>query len=252
MMGAPFDEAHPEDGKPRRVRITRGFYLDQFEVTVAQFARFLRSHGNRCGEADCFNNAYEPPIDISNERFEVRPGTETLPMAHVAFRVAVAFCEWAGKRLPTEAEWELAARHDPVSKQDRLYPWGDTYRDGVTNCARDECNDGYPLEAPVGAFREDRSPIGAYDMGGNAYEWVNDCYRKNVECGDPCVDPSITDHCDQICEDRRGKQVCWEGFLVRGGSTATPITSLRASARTSSPAEAGGGIRCVRAGLAPR
>ncbi|HEY5933250.1 MAG TPA: SUMF1/EgtB/PvdO family nonheme iron enzyme, partial [Kofleriaceae bacterium] len=185
LMGAPFDEARAEDGKPRRVRITSGFYIDQYEVTVEQFAKFMRAQGKRCLNGACVFNDSEANIDVATDQFVVRAGTERLPADGVFLSAAIEYCGWAGKRLPTEAQWELAARHDPITQNDRLYPWGDVYEHGVTNCAPGKCDDGFDYISPVGAMSRDRSAIGAYDMGGNLSEWVNDCYRQDAAC-DPC------------------------------------------------------------------
>jgi formylglycine-generating enzyme required for sulfatase activity len=242
-MGAPYEDDKPQDGKPRRVRITRGFYLDQYEVTVEQFAMFMRKQGTRCLNGACLRPASEPTIFDTTDDFDIRPGAERLPIEFALLPAAVDYCRWVGKRLPTEAEWELAARHDPITNRERLYPWGDSYKNGVTNCARETCDDGFDNTAPVGKFATDRSPIGAYDMGGNVSEWVNDCYRQDFAC-DPCIDPSITTDCEQVCVGSGSSSRCFDQVSVlRGGDASLDL--LKAKNRIQALGGVGGGIRCA-------
>ncbi|MDQ3364603.1 MAG: formylglycine-generating enzyme family protein [Myxococcota bacterium] len=246
VMGTPVDPKRPEDGPARRVRISKSFYLDQYEVTVEQYARFLRARGNnRCGEAGhwCHGSSAPGPIDLRSGRYEVKPGTERLPI-DVVVAGAEAYCAWAGKRLPTEAEWELAARHDPKTGEDRVYPWGNTYRRGVTN-AFEAIEPKRGTFAPVGAFAEDRSAIGAYDMGGNRSEWVADCFSTTFDCAEPCVDPRVTTGCERICTEGTSIE-CAPGRQLRGGDRMSDPQYLASKHRHAvMPVWSGGGIRCA-------
>jgi formylglycine-generating enzyme required for sulfatase activity len=232
VMGTPVNADRPKDGPARRIRISRDFYIDEYEVTNEQFARFLRSRGNNhCGTNTC----------AANEPFEVKAGAARLP-ADVSFDGAQAYCAWAGKRLPTEAEWEFAARHDPLTGVDHRYPWGDVYKKGVTNCWDVKGTERASLVA-VGTYTSDRSSVGAYDMGGNFSEWVADCYSLVFSCPDGlCVDPLHNANCEQVCSD---DGECETARELRGGAYTSEPESIDSKARTSSFSDGGGAVRCA-------
>lgn len=139
-----------------------GFYIDKFEVSNAQYAEFLATTG------------YHPPHLWHQENYNA----PEQPVLDVNWFEMKQFCEWAGKRLPTEAEWEKAAR----GTDGRLNPWGnqslkedDIYRANYNEFG-DRDADGFTFSAPVGSFPKGISPYGVYDMIGNAKEWVADWY----------------------------------------------------------------------------
>ena len=161
--------------------IRRPFYMDKNEVTVAQFKEFLKNT----------NYQFSGQLDDVYQYSE----TDQHPMIYVSWHDAVAYCQWAGKRLPTETEWEHAARGGLNSKR---YPWGDqlpsgklcNYADkqaksilqeiaGRTNWADLRVNDKHALTAPVGSYVP--NGYGLFDMAGNVWEWCQDWYDKQEE-----------------------------------------------------------------------
>ena len=191
----------PGDLPPRPVRITRDLAVDQYEVTIEQFLRFANAHDNRCardhaGDTACANRH---DFEIVAPRLPLRPKpAHARQPIYVTYQRASEYCAWVGKRLPTEAEWLLAALRDPATGATRVFPWGDTFRKGIMNCGEDpgECEDGTRLNSPVGAFPSDVSATGILDLGGNVDEWVRDCWTANPQCdGTPCTDPLFDDGC---------------------------------------------------------
>jgi len=184
QMGS--DEADPdadEDEFPQHSVTLDGFWIDQTEVTNAQFAAFLNDQGNQTEggltwldqeDEDCL-------IEQSGGEFRPKSGYGDHPVTQVSWHGAKAYCEWVGARLPTEAEWEYAAR----GPEGRAFPWGDGF-DGTrlnycdANClghwADKAVDDGYADAAPVGSYPGGASWCGALDMAGNVWELVADWY----------------------------------------------------------------------------
>ncbi len=248
-MGTPAEPSRPQDGPVRQVRISHTFYIDQYEVTVAQFARFLREQGtSECNRTNgfCTWHTWPYPRDPYDYKHGFAPDPEMarLPMT-VHLAAARAYCEWVGKRLPSGAEWEFAARHDPATNADRVYPWGNEYRRGITNdfgaVVRDR-----GIETSVGTFPTDRSAVGAYDMGGNVSEWVADCFTKDRSCTTPCVDPVWTTNCEMSCDEQTGGD-CVRAQEIRGGNTSAPPEWNLSAGKTrgDGPVDSDEGFRCV-------
>jgi formylglycine-generating enzyme required for sulfatase activity len=149
--------------RPRPVFIS-DVWIDRTEVTVARYRQCVAA--GRCRE---------PPYAAGGERFN-RPD---LPVVLVTWSDASGFCAWAGGRLPTEAEWERAAR----GLAGRRYPWGNVYNPNLSNHGRlayDELDpdDGFIELAPVGSYPDGRTPDGIADLAGNVEEWVGDWYQE--------------------------------------------------------------------------
>lgn len=214
------------------------YWIDRREVSVARYRACV-------GAGACA----PPPYAEGGERFD-RPD---YPVVLVSWNDARRFCAWRGGRLPTEAEWERAARgparkdpgagrprtEDEIASKGRRYPWGDVYNPFLSNhgaWAIDDLDarDGFLELAPVGSFPDGRTSEGLEDMAGNVQEWVGDWYAPEYPKAD-AVNPKGPD-----AGDRR---------VVRGGSYLHARAWLRGAARDKeSPAERTSwiGFRCAR------
>jgi formylglycine-generating enzyme required for sulfatase activity len=143
------------DEHPERKLFLPSYYIDLYEATNSQYLRFVEATRSR------------PPISWPNGR--ILPGRENYPVTDVNWYEADRYCHWMGKRLPTEAEWEKAAR-GPHGFE---YPWGSQYDSQKANAG----DTGRGDLTPVGSFTSGRSPYGTYDMAGNVWEWTQDWYQ---------------------------------------------------------------------------
>jgi len=148
LMG--YDHRHPDE-RPQHTATVSSFAIDLYEVTNRQYKAFIDSTGRAA------------PISWANGAFP--PGKEQHPVAFVTWQEAHDYCRWIDKRLPTEAEWEKAAR----GEDGRLYPWGNEFDPKKANTPQSHLGD----TTPVGSFPAGRSPHGLYDMGGNVWEWTD-------------------------------------------------------------------------------
>jgi formylglycine-generating enzyme required for sulfatase activity len=166
-MGSATGDA---DERPAHQVYLDSFLIDRHEVTVDQYAAFLQETGTSSP------SDWRTMNQLSNKK---------RPVSNVDWADAAAYCKWAGKRLPTEAEWEKAAR----GTDGRLYPWGNeppTPRHA--NYGQTGSSNNGAL-APVGSFEEGKSPYGLYDMAGNVWEWVSDWYDHDYYRASPPRNP---------------------------------------------------------------
>ncbi len=206
-----------DEESPRHELYLDAFYIDRFEVTTARYAKFLAATGSA-----------HPPDGW--EKLDLNRGAE-LPVVGVDWNDAVAYCRWVARRLPTDAEWEKAAR----GGDGRRYPWGDatpTSAHANHQNASPEAYDG-GLTA-VGAHPTGRSPYGVDDLAGNAAEWVADWYAESFsrsEVRNPKGPESGTAH------------------VIRGGGRFDPGERLVAAKRYHGNPELRAediGFRCAR------
>jgi eukaryotic-like serine/threonine-protein kinase len=152
--------ANFEDRPTHRVTLSQGFFLGKVEVTCAQLVR-------------CADEV--PQLALVGQLAATALDLQT-PAHSLSWDDARAYCAWAGLRLPTEAEWEFAAR----GVDGRIFPWGNDPRSPLqANGPGDR--DGYESASPVGSFPEGASPWGALDMAGNVFEWVEDVFADYTE-----------------------------------------------------------------------
>ena len=147
------------DEKPERRIMLDAYWIDRFEVTYGNYLAFVSATGHR------------KPISRYVKHFE-KLSAPMQPAVYVSWDDADEYCRYREARLPTEAEWEKAAR----GSNGFLWPWGNEDKQGWANTGNAD-----PVEftAPVGSFSQDRSPFGIYDMDGNAMEWVADWYQED-------------------------------------------------------------------------
>ncbi len=208
--------AYGADETPRHLVRIRPFAMSVYEVTFADYDRFAKATGRR------------KPSSNGLDR-------NTTPVFNVSWDDALAYAKWLSKqtgkkyRLPSEAEWEYAARAGATSS----YWWGTDKGKGMAHCF--DCNTELNTSRPAKVGSYPPNPFGLYDTAGNVYEWVHDCYHRNYQ-GAP-DDGSV-----------------WEGGdcsvrVVRGGAFRSPATSMRVENREKFPSNQGQynvGIRLAR------
>lgn len=163
LMGS--DDEYP-DARPQRQVYVEAFWIGKYEVSNEEYKQFIDAtgHGVPYVEAD-----WTDPYDWDPVTRAYPAGKARYPVVLVSWHDAQAYCRWAGKRLPTEAEWEKAAR----GTDGRRYPWGDEWDRTKANsfeCGRGEAS-------PVGMYDEGASPYGVLDMAGNVWEWTASKYE---------------------------------------------------------------------------
>ncbi len=254
-MGSEGDPDAAADEAPRH-RISLGaFWIDRTEVTRAMFARFVQAteyetvaeqlggtHGFVGGEFNAIpGGSWRRPHGPDGPASP----PDDHPVVAVGWRDATAYCQWAGRRLPTEAEWECAAR----GWDGLRYPWGEALVDGTRanladrnaglRWAHPEIDDGFAETAPVGHYPAGASPFGALDMAGNAWEWVGDWY-------DPAYYAASA-----AARDPRGPDG-GDSRALRGGGYSDDAAHLRSARRSKDDLDYSsidGGFRCALTAL---
>jgi formylglycine-generating enzyme required for sulfatase activity len=287
LMGTNDKESFPSE-RPAHLVQVEGFWMDEYDVTDAEFAKFVQATG--------YPTTAERPVNWEELKEELPPGTpkpddgalapgslvfiptsgpvplndlsawwrwvpganwrhpegpgssiqgrENHPVVQVSWYDAVAYAQWAGKRLPTEAEWEFAARGGLESKR---YVWGDDFKPGRRYMAntwqgvfpvRDSGEDGFVGTSPVGSYPA--NGYGLYDMAGNVWQWCSDWYR---------VDAHIEAASKSVCRDPAGPAESFDPAdlyapkrVVKGGSflcNPSYCESYRPSARRGTPPDTG-------------
>lgn len=207
------------DESPVRTLYLETFDIGRYEVTQAEYKRFIDATGHRAPTTCDFGKVNWNPAEQPNH-----------PVVCVSWYDAQAYCQWGGQRLPTEAEWEKAAR----GSKGLLYPWGDNKvvcdRAAFSGCMGEEAG-----LRPVGSKSPGTSPYGLYDMAGNVWEWVQDWYDPNYYRQAPDHNPPGP---------AQGKTK-----VLRGGGFGHDPSALRASNRSDiepTHRNESTGFRCVR------
>ncbi|MCF8720124.1 formylglycine-generating enzyme family protein [Nitrospina gracilis] len=143
-----------DDESPEHIALTEAFYIDLYEVTNEKYREFVKATG------------HEAPFHWPDGNLP--KGKEKHPVTYVNWHDADAYCKWKGKRLPTEQEWEKAAR----GEDGNIYPWGNVW---VLTKSNNPYKGSTGTE-PVGSYPDGRSPYGLFDMSGNVWEWVDSYY----------------------------------------------------------------------------
>jgi len=204
QMGG-LDPSSALDEKPVHKVDMKGYWIDKVEVTNAMF--LLCVQAGAC-------NPPQSTTSKSHSSYFNNAEFNDFPVVNVTWDSARQYCEWAGRRLPTEAEWEYAARGNTVN----TYPWGEDKPDDA------RANFNYTLSdtSQVGSYPAGASPFGVLDMAGNVYEWTNDYYDSKYYTSGPASNP-IGPELRTAYFDR----------VVRGGSYADPEVSIRVAKRAS-------------------
>lgn len=238
LMGrAPTDNAAFPNESPQHKVVLDHFRIDKTEVTNAMFSAFVEDTAyvtdaeRKEGEANSLKDGDWQSDDEANWKHPFGAtsniiGKDQYPVSQVSWSDAFAYCRWAGRRLPTEAEWEKASR----GTDGRLYPWGNESPD----CSRAQYIDCQGVSIPVGTKSLGASVYGVFDMAGNVWEWTNDYYLSSYYATSPASNPQ--------------GPVSGNNRVIRGGSFFNIPELLRSSNRNyqkSNVSYANYGFRCA-------
>lgn len=167
-------EGHWTEQPEHRVYLDR-YWIDKYEATFVQYYAFVNAKEHRKPRLAGYLGVSARDLPRLMNPFS--------PVVGISWDDAVAYCHWMGKRLPIEAEWEKAAK----GTDQRKWPWGNDERADMANLKGEA--DSARYTAPVGAFKQDRSPYGVFDMAGNVMEWVADWYQEDYYTHTPVKNP---------------------------------------------------------------
>ncbi|MFH0925434.1 MAG: SUMF1/EgtB/PvdO family nonheme iron enzyme, partial [bacterium] len=196
------------DEQPEHKVILDSYYINKNEVTNAEYKKFVDATKHK---VPYFNKKWASAYNWNPKTRMYPRGKKNYPVVLVTWQDASAYAKWAGKRLPTEAEWEKAARGD----QNFIFPWGNAWDINKLNAWIKVPQ----FTKPVGSYEAGKSPYGCYDMAGNVWEWCSDWYDENSYKSSPAQDP-------------KGPAV-GKAHTVRGGSWGSEQWDCRTTARLS-------------------
>ena len=186
-MGFKIDNDHEwgdMDEEPVHQVTLSSYWIDKYEVTSSNFTKFLNENKN---EAHRFIEITPSvTVQFDDNVYQPREGLENYPVNRVSWFGADAYCKWKEKRLPTEAEWEKAAR----GTDQRIFPWGNEFPDNSRVTFRRKFSEkGFQVMEPVEGMKNGISPFGVHQMAGNVWEWVSDWFDSSVYQDENRIDP---------------------------------------------------------------
>ena len=237
-MGSADEEAYDNEQPVHTVHLD-AFYMDEYEVTNAQFKAFVDA--NPQWQKDRIEDRFHDGDYLGHWGNTHPSGKADHPVTYVSWYAAMAYAEWAGKRLPTEAEWEYAARGGLAGQK---YPWGDTISPADANYG-EHVND----TTPVGQYPA--NGYGLYDMAGNVWEWCLDAFDSDFYAvSDDSRNPIAGEMSIQELRENSTSIPRYPSRVLRGGSRYDFAQTLRVANRNGgSPTRTYGiiGFRCARA-----
>ena len=186
-MGFKIDNDHvwgDMDEEPVHQVTLSSYWIDKYEVTSSNFSKFLNENKN---EAHRFIEiAPSVTVQFDDNVYQPRKGLENYPVNRVSWFGADAYCKWKEKRLPTEAEWEKAAR----GTDQRIFPWGNEFPDNSRVTFRRKFSEkGFQVMEPVEGMKNGISPFRIHQMAGNVWEWVSDWFDATAYQDENRIDP---------------------------------------------------------------
>lgn len=236
-MGSPMGECAQweedcSNEHPQHIVSLDSYFIDQTEIRAGKYAECVAAGGCPL------------PADQMMECNYNKPGREQHPINCVEWPGIAAYCQWTGKRLCTEAEWEKAA----AGETHQIWPWGDEWHDGWGNCPPPDCDDGFEQTAPVGSFPWAASPYGLLDQDANVMEFTNDWYMDSYYTVSPPSNPKGPCGGQGECPGNSFKSIRGTGWRKEGLGFKAVEFQTRISVRFGYPPTGGGyddvGGRC--------